>query len=1223
MNIFTLLVAAVGFADGLQTKHAFKSGRLQQQQQSRLPREVLADANILPDIQPPRQPYQEIYDHLDHVAEDHELRLRPPFYPEGTSTSEITEDQLNGLPKAFSEKPDQWSNCILIRDVAEPFTVASAVVGGSSEHLHGQNRGRNLRKGRKGANDSDAAEEREAEEAVRDVEREVNAVNNGEDPEEHDEDAEGEAKDDEGGEGNELPAANKKSTPLDILLNASRQGEDIPEDHMHPYQGLHAIQGGSTVSLEVDAFANLRSISGTVQVIRNGYFANWGSKAKAPIAGFLCNDASKDGAQVLHTLLTPCVPTTLTPRGEVMEPFNSTYDVWIGNSRVSFKDHKAASKFCSEVAQSIGDDLQQAWWDTDGLPEEWPLKGAVNPSSKSFIQDTKKTREGSSWTRGQKTLLVVVMDWKAGDRSLPPMSRQDTNNPIRHYRENIFPEVARAFKEMSDSQYTLKVEFVPEVVRYTRDRRIYKRNGWPFPGLYDGARESLAGSSWGRDYSFDNYDLVYVISPQQAPVGTKGVAWVGQKGAMCNGCEAISDNFKIMVAVHELGHNLGLLHAGSHSLVYGNPFDWMGNYPDVRGLTYGLGYLYKLGWVKEDKIIQVTDRNVDDVNDAVAIHPFDYSNQRSGKLGILISLRDNPRDIYVSYRASTQLRHRGVYIVYQDKRKPDSELMDAGCHSLSQQDAFLKEGWTYMDPSNTVAVVVKKMSSAAAEVHVYRVPSPTRNVPRIRGRDLFTDGQYKCPRTCQDSDWVMSSYTCQELKTKGYCDSGSITMLGQKYSIKKELCPQSCGYCSRIQSAPQETGKDGCEDRNVKISGKSCRGAAAAGWCGYNTNSGSVGRDLCPRSCNLCPDVPRATSPTFQDPTPRRSIGLQDSSEDPLDRTTTTSTSTAASTTTAKATSTANREKGGSTSANKTESTTRPATTTKFYDDEPSTSRPLCNNDPDWIDADGDGCAAYASVVSEGVMTRKEACDYDGGRANFFCRKTCDTCSASSSTCADKTCVGAWEEKFNRCYQCSAFPRFCEFDWFKSDCPMTCGECKSDSAALVARAPSVPRELVVAEAAAVAAEEYDRNATTGTASATQNATVSQKCEDSECVDKWVDEYGKCYNCGDFSQYCTETYFRRSCPKTCGQCHNAKCEDTYSSYTCQRYVSYNWCSHHFVQQKCRLSCQLCDSPIAHNATNEPGRNDPDSNSTTKSSKSAESGAVSVGFSAVALMVVLLQ
>eukprot|EP00971_Amphidinium_carterae_P201426 3996861-Amphidinium_carterae.1 len=45
----------------------------------------------------------------------------------------------------------------------------------------------------------------------------------------------------------------------------------------------------------------------------------------------------------------------------------------------------------------------------------------------------------------------------------------------------------------------------------------------------------------------------------EAPIGTKGVAFCGAKGAICNGCEQLSESFQVMVAVHELGHNLGAL----------------------------------------------------------------------------------------------------------------------------------------------------------------------------------------------------------------------------------------------------------------------------------------------------------------------------------------------------------------------------------------------------------------------------------------------------------------------------------------------------------------------------------------------------------------------------------------------------------------------------------------------------------------------------------------
>merc|ERR1719162_2856885 len=167
-----------------------------------------------------------------------------------------------------------------------------------------------------------------------------------------------------------------------------------------------------------------------------------------------------------------------------------------------------------------------------------------------------------------------------------------------HYKDKVFPRVRQAFQKMSYGQFDLSVTVIPEVVPYARDRSRYTSGGYPFPGLYNGAKDSIEGSShFHGKYDFNNFDLVYVVAPQQKPTGTKGVAWVGAKGAICNGCEKLSDNFQVMVAVHELGHNLGLAHAGSNSLEYGNPFDWMGNYPDVTGLTYGMGYKLTLGWL--------------------------------------------------------------------------------------------------------------------------------------------------------------------------------------------------------------------------------------------------------------------------------------------------------------------------------------------------------------------------------------------------------------------------------------------------------------------------------------------------------------------------------------------------------------------------------------------------------------------------------------------------
>merc|ERR1712100_280920 len=110
-----------------------------------------------------------------------------------------------------------------------------------------------------------------------------------------------------------------------------------------------------------------------------------------------------------------------------------------------------------------------------------------------------------------------------------------------------------------------------------------------------------------------------------------------------------------MVAVHELGHNLGLWHASSEDLEYGNVFDWMGNYPGVQGLSYGLGYKLKLHWIQPDVVKTITDSDLSSLNDEYVVKPYDMETPPStgDVMGIKLSLKKNPRDLYVSYRRST------------------------------------------------------------------------------------------------------------------------------------------------------------------------------------------------------------------------------------------------------------------------------------------------------------------------------------------------------------------------------------------------------------------------------------------------------------------------------------------------------------------------------------------------------------------------------------------
>lgn len=683
-----------------------------------------------------------------------------------------------------------------------------------------------------------------------------------------------------------------------------------------------------------------------------------------------------------------------------------------------------------------------------------------SPSLPEFLKLAAQRSTPAGWTKGKKKLLVVIMDWKNGDKSMSPYSQQ-MNNPVPVYKNKIVPAAVKALREMSYGQLQLTATVIPEVVRYTHIRA--KMTGkLPFPTLYERARDAVQGHpKFGQKYKFKEFNFVFVIAPQVNPVGTKGVAWVGSRGAVCNGCETLSDSRKIMVMVHELGHNLGLSHASSDGLDYGNIFDWMGNSPDVQGLTYGVGYVLSLGWITPSNILQVTDKNVGGVNDLVTLMPFDQKKPSNGQIvGIKISLRKNSDDIYVSFRRHVSNAHRGVFITYQDKHSPNSRLMDAGCHTLSQQDAAMEKGWVFIDSSQTVAVSVRDINPGYAQVQVWKTPSKAENIAMIRSRPGFTDGKTKCPVTCQDSDLIMS-YTCAELKKKGFCSKpGGIKVQGKKLQIATDLCPQTCNKCNEVlKQTPLEMGKSTCMDKAVKISGMNCAQMAKKDVCGMKTTAGKViGRDFCPQSCGKCPKEPPPPNKGGgwqTDPKPKRTVGfveMDDAGEvAPLSGPNATLAAAAEDALNAtvlsadQALAVEEQEQEAHRLEQLVSNASGGAAAGHASRAGPDTSG--CEDDPLWTDVDGSSCEVYAASIPK--MGIEEVCKkHNGGQGEIHCRKTCSNCKGADGRCTDNVCIEHWMDKYGVCYQCADFAKMCNDpeakDWFVQECPLTCGVCSVD-----------------------------------------------------------------------------------------------------------------------------------------------------------------------------------
>jgi len=968
-----------------------------------------------------------MYADADDAAGFLESQRGSEFFPEG-SKSDIDEapDQRRALKDAFEERPDLFQNCMLIRDFAEPLRLGSAI---------------------------------------------ADDVTLGPVP---------------------------GSAPIDYEpVNKTKDAPPLPDEVLITKGGIFDRGAGEHDEAEprINMYAFLRSIAGEVAVIPNGAISRWSSKKKVPIAGYLCVE---NGMRVLYTLPTPCLATNLDDDGmprppppgkfaapapaaaeqlapapapapapsvpsglgsflskgnskqlrseqnqslskqgsfldpEKVEPATSEdFVVFVGSKKLFFSNKGKAETFCMGLAESIADDMGDHEFDVESLS---PTSLKRDPHAGDFLQ-LARTKANIEWTTGTKKLLVLVMDWKYNDNSRRPYSRQ--TKTVSHYRDHIFPQVKSAFLHMSYGKFDINPTFVPEVIRFSNYRSRYATQGYPFPGLYIGAEESLRVSQYGSMYRFDDYDLVYVIAPQQSPTGTRGVAWVGAKGAICNGCEEISDSFQVMVAVHELGHNLGLAHASSKSLEYGNPFDWMGNYPDVVGLSYGAGYKLRLGWLTPQSVAKIEPGEFAGLNDRFVLKPFDADHEAASGDLVAIQLQlAGSNDLYISYR-QTAGAEKGVYVVLQDKGKPDSELVDMACHTSSQKDARLRPGWTYIDPTSQVVIYLEDVTDDAATLHLFAVQSS--QIDSIRGLANFTDGMYKCPRTCTDSDLLVSQYQgCSVLAGQGYCNGGSITTGGRKMDIGTDVCPVSCGHCDAVLAGPPEVGSSapagtGCSDRNILIGGKDCMEARYAGYCDRSTNLGHVGRDLCPKSCGYCPEPPAPSPPSdsgFEFPTPQRTRG---------------SASFVAATTT----------------------TEVPAAATT----QAATQSTACKDDATWTDSDGHGCRVYAEFIAAGRLTQNQACNYGDGSALLHCKKTCEQCSsdlenraaattpattAEESTtaapttttkeappCEDADCIESWYQSFGQCFKCSEYAdTYCGKDaLFMQSCPKSCKLC--------------------------------------------------------------------------------------------------------------------------------------------------------------------------------------
>lgn len=234
-----------------------------------------------------------------------------------------------------------------------------------------------------------------------------------------------------------------------------------------------------------------------------------------------------------------------------------------------------------------------------------------------------------SWTLGKKKVLYVRV--RFADQPDEPETKKDAKRKM--------VAVDRFFRANSHGAMSLKAKI-------TRTYALPLTNAeYTVLGLTPIRDDALAAAlADGHDYL--DYDLD-VVQFADGPSGFSGTAVVGGRGCWLRHTSA-------GVAIHELGHNLGLHHAnawvtenesvigpGTH-LEYGDDFDTMG--PAIGDIFhFNAHHKAALGWIASEHVQTVTSGG----SYRIFAHDLEDSD---AELRALKIRRDGSRDYWVEFR---------------------------------------------------------------------------------------------------------------------------------------------------------------------------------------------------------------------------------------------------------------------------------------------------------------------------------------------------------------------------------------------------------------------------------------------------------------------------------------------------------------------------------------------------------------------------------------------
>ena len=355
-------------------------------------------------------------------------------------------------------------------------------------------------------------------------------------------------------------------------------------------------------------------------------------------------------------------------------------------------------------------DIEATTVDIYALPEATTSDSAA--SSATALEVT---------TKATTTHSVLVTLLKFADTPSDPMPVLTAQQVMSTNADSV----TKYFKEASYGQHQLNVTVTSSWLRSSTLKTPTACGSTQWSQIQQAADAAAKAAGYTATYEYHVY-----VFPRVSACGWSGLAYIGApKWAYINGAGAVATH----VIAHEMGHNFGLMHAGSvdcGSAViggtcsvseYGDSFNTMGQ---GSSMHYGAAQKYSLGWIAAGAVKVHTSGTT-----TYTINPLELAGGTTYAVKIPVATR---RTYWLEYRQplgfdaglasypnnGVQLRVALPFETTCSGCNIDTQFLDLTPATSSKYDGALVVGKTFKDPQYGTTISVLSASATGVSVQV-------------------------------------------------------------------------------------------------------------------------------------------------------------------------------------------------------------------------------------------------------------------------------------------------------------------------------------------------------------------------------------------------------------------------------------------------------------------------------------------------------------------------